>query len=261
MTTMRAARFKAPNYSRSCLLAKAFGVSAANSGERTACPPWWADSGFNARKEILIFFEMSGSKILRKGEVNRINLHTDMNLVAEDRISETHNFTNQFALFPTCSGCENLVEKPASRLMQEQLDAFSNAESDNARSPHFFVPPPEPPAETPEKGLAAGVLKQAACDLRRFRSATTGVRRELYLDAYTWITATDFSWPYSFVNVCNLLDVCPEVVRAELFADASLGWFDYWTNRAGRLSRKLQSSFVRVFAGRNLEGTAASQLA
>jgi hypothetical protein len=28
-------RFKALNYSRGCLLAKAFGVSAANSGERT----------------------------------------------------------------------------------------------------------------------------------------------------------------------------------------------------------------------------------
>jgi len=24
-------------------------VSAANSGERTACPPWWAGGGFNAR--------------------------------------------------------------------------------------------------------------------------------------------------------------------------------------------------------------------
>jgi hypothetical protein len=28
-------RFKATNYSRGCLLAKAFGISAANSGERT----------------------------------------------------------------------------------------------------------------------------------------------------------------------------------------------------------------------------------
>jgi len=42
-------RFKAPNYSRGCLLAKAFGVSAANSGERTAWPLWWAGDGFNAR--------------------------------------------------------------------------------------------------------------------------------------------------------------------------------------------------------------------
>ncbi len=184
-----------------------------------------------------------------------------MNILADDRISGTRDFTNQFVLFPARSGRENRGEEPASRISREQLDAFSNAESDNARSAHFFIPPAEPPAATPEKGLAAGVLKQTAHDLRRFQAATKGVKRELYLDAYTWITASDFSWPYSFVNVCKLLDVCPEVIRTEIFADASLSWFDYWTSRAGRLFRKLQSSFVRVFAGRNLEPTEASQLA
>src|SRR5437899_7534305 len=161
-----------------------------------------------------------------------------MNLVVDDRISERRDFTNQFALFPIHSGRENLGEKAASRLSREQLDAFSNAESDNARSAHFFTPPPEPPEATPEKGLAAGVLKQAAHDLRRFRSATTAVKRELYLDAYSWITANDFSWPYSFVNVCKLLDVNPEFVRTEIFADASSGLLDYWTMRAGRFSGK-----------------------
>jgi hypothetical protein len=30
---------------------KAFGVSAANSGERTACPLWWAGDRFNARRQ------------------------------------------------------------------------------------------------------------------------------------------------------------------------------------------------------------------
>src|SRR4029453_14973238 len=50
-------------------------------------------------------------------------------------------------------------------------------------------------------------------------------KRELYFDAFTWITANDFSWPYSFVNVCKLLDVSPEVVRTEIFADASLSLF------------------------------------
>jgi len=184
-----------------------------------------------------------------------------MNILADDRISGTRDFTNQFVLFPARSGRENRGEEPASRISREQLDAFSNAESDNARSAHFFIPPPEPPAATPEKGLAAGVLKQAAHDLRRFRDATKGVKRELYLDAYRWITDNDFSWPYSFVNVCKLLDVCPEVIRTEIFADASLSWFDYWTSRAGRLSRKLQSAFVCVSAGRNLEATEASQLA
>jgi len=142
------------------------------------------------------------------------------------------------------------------------MDAFLKAEADNALSAHFFIPPPEPPVAAAEKGLAAGVLKQAAHDLRRFRSATTAVKRELYLDAYSWITANDFSWPYSFVNVCKLLDVCPEVIRTELLADASLSWFDYWTRRVGRLSGKLRASFVHVFAScHNPEGAEPSQLA
>ncbi len=144
----------------------------------------------------------------------------------------------------------------------EAFDAFLNAKSDNARSPHFSLPPTEAAAAMPEKGLALGVLKQAAHDLRRFRSATRGVRKELYVDAYDWVTANDFSWPYSFVNVCKALNVCPEVVRTELFADASLSWFDYWTKRAGHVSAKLRASFVRVFANcPNPEGTEGSQLA
>jgi hypothetical protein len=184
-----------------------------------------------------------------------------MNIVADDRISETRDVTNQFVPFPTRSGRENRGEGPTSRLSRQQLDAFLNAESDNARSAHFFIPPAEPPAATPEKGLAAGVLKQAAYDLRRFHSATTGIKRELYLDAYSWITAHDSSWPYSFVNICKSLDVCPEVIRTELLADASLDWFDYWTKRAGRVSRKLRASFGRVFSDRNPEGAETSQLA
>jgi hypothetical protein len=185
-----------------------------------------------------------------------------MNIVADDRISETCDFTKQFVLFPTAFGGENWGQKSASRLSREQLDAFLNAERDNARSAHFYTPPSEPPVPVPEKGLAAGVLKQAAYDLRRFRSATKGVKQELYLDAYSWITDYDFSWPYSFVNVCKLLDVCPEVVRTKLFADASLSWFDYWKRRAGRVSRRLQSSFGRVFAScRNPESAEASELA
>ena len=205
---------------------------------------------------------MCAFKIFRKGEVNQSTIDDDMNILVDDRISETGDFTNQFVLFPACSERENQGEKPASRLSHDQLDAFLNAEYDNARSGHFFTPPAEPSAVTPEKGLAAGVLKQAAHDLRRFRAATKGVKRELYLDAYSWITANDFSWPYSFVNVCELLDVCPDVVRTEVLADASLGWLDYWTRRAGRLSRKLGVACVRVFAScRKQDGGEASQLA
>jgi hypothetical protein len=139
------------------------------------------------------------------------------------------------------------------------MDAFLNAKSDNARNAHFSAPAIQPPTAMPEKGLALGVLKQAAHDLRRFRSAMRGVTRELYVDAYDWVTANDFSWPYSFVNVCKVLNVCPEVLRTELFADASLSWFDYWTKRAGNVSAKLRASFVRVFANcPNSEGAKAA---
>jgi len=185
-----------------------------------------------------------------------------MNIVTDDRdrISKTGDFTSEFTLFPTSIEFEDRGEQTPSRLTRDQMDAFLAA-SNNARSAHFSTPPPEPPAPAPEKHLAAGVLKQAAHDLRRFRGATKGLKRELYLDAYSWITDNDFSWPYSFVNVCKLLDVCPDVIRAELFADASLSWFDYWTRRAGRVSRKLHASFVRVFPdSRNPEGAEASKL-
>src|SRR4029077_3960044 len=84
----------------------------------------------------------------------------DMNLVADPPISKTGDFTSELALFPPSFKFENRREQTPSRLTRDQMDAFLAA-SDNARSAHFFPPPPEPPAATPEKGLAAGVLKQA----------------------------------------------------------------------------------------------------
>ena len=98
------------------------------------------------------------------------------------------------------------------------------------------------------EGLAPGVLKQAVHDLRRFDAGSKGVERDLYLDAYSWIRANDFSWPYSFVNVCKLLDLCPEVVRAGLLAEASLGSFSYWMKRSGRFASVLRTYLFRPFA-------------
>jgi len=184
-----------------------------------------------------------------------------MNLVANNAITETGNFAGQF-MFPAGTESQNSGQNPLSRLSREQLAAFLNAESANAHSAHFLTPPAEPTPPTPEKGLAVGVLKQAAYDLRRFRAATKGADRELYLDAHSWITAHDFSWPYSFMNVCKLLDLCPEIVCAELLTDASVGPFHYWIRRASRLSRKLGASVVRAFATcRNADGVEGNELA
>ena len=173
-----------------------------------------------------------------------------MNMVADKRITETPEFTGQFMVFPNSFGSEDTAQKTLSRMSREQLAAFLKAESGNAQSAHFVTPPAEATPPTPEKGLAIGVLKQAAYDLRRYRTATKAADQELYLDAHSWVTAYDSSWPYSFMNVCKLLDLCPEMVRTDLLADASLGSFHYWIRRAGRLSRKLSTSVVRAFEGR-----------
>src|SRR6476620_2531789 len=166
-----------------------------------------------------------------------------MNLVLDKSITETPEFTGQFMVSPNSFG-------NVSRMSREQLAAFLKAESSNPQSAHFATPLEEQTPPTPEKGLAVGVLKQAAYDLRRYRTATKSADRELYLDAHSWVMAYDSSWPYSFMNVCKLLDLCPEMVRTDLLADASLGSFHYWIRRAGRLSRKLSTSVVRAFEGR-----------
>jgi hypothetical protein len=94
--------------------------------------------------------------------------------------------------------------------------------------------------ETSRKDLAAGILKQAGLDLRRFDGATGAVEREFYLDAYRWVTSDDCSWPFSFLNVCQALNLAPEAVREDVLSDLSLGVFGYWTRRCGRAARKLQ---------------------
>ena len=91
--------------------------------------------------------------------------------------------------------------------------------------------------ETSRKDLAAGILKQAGLDLRRFHGATSAVEREFYLDAYRWVMSDDCSWPFSFLNVCQLLNLAPETVREEMLADLSLGAFGYWSRRCGRAAR------------------------
>ena len=184
-----------------------------------------------------------------------------MNHPADKHITDAGNFTNQF-VFPAGFASPNLGQNPLSQMSREQLAAFLNAESSNGRSAHFSAPAAEPTPPTPEKGLAIGVLKQAAYDLRRYRAATKAADREVYLDAHSWITAYDSSWPYSFMNVCKLLDLCPEIVREELLTDAALGPFHYWIRRAGRLSRKLSASVVGVFESpQNPESIESNQLA
>ena len=101
--------------------------------------------------------------------------------------------------------------------------------------------------EPNRRELASGILKQAALDLRRFHVATSAVEREFYLDAYRRVISDDCSWPFSFSNVCQLLDLIPETVREEVLADMSLGAFGYWTRRCGRIARRFKVFLSNIF--------------
>jgi hypothetical protein len=101
--------------------------------------------------------------------------------------------------------------------------------------------------ETSRKDLAAGILKQAALDLRRFHGATSAVEREFYLDAYRWVISDDCSWPFSFLNVCQVLNLAPETVREEVLGDLSLGPFGYLVRRCGRAARRFKIFLSNIF--------------
>ena len=101
--------------------------------------------------------------------------------------------------------------------------------------------------ETNQKDLAAGILKQATIDLRRFHDATSEIEREFYLDAYRWLISDDCSWPFSFLNVCQVLNLAPETVREEVLGDLSLGAFGYWSRRCGRIARRFKVFLSNMF--------------
>ena len=103
-----------------------------------------------------------------------------------------------------------------------------------------------------QRALAAGVLKQAAQDLRRFHGATSAIERDLYLDAYRWVISDDYSWPFSFLNVCQLLKLTPEILRQDLLDEASVGLFGYLCRRGARIARSLQGFANRIFTRRRL---------
>ncbi len=101
--------------------------------------------------------------------------------------------------------------------------------------------------EASQKDLAAGIIKQAGLDLRRFHGGTSAVEREFYLDAYRWVVSDDCSWPFSFLNVCQLLNLAPETVREEVLGDLSLGVFGYWSRRCGRAARRFKIFLSNIF--------------
>jgi hypothetical protein len=83
-----------------------------------------------------------------------------------------------------------------------------------------------------ERRLMLAILRDAVECLDKYRGARNGPNRELYENALLWIEERDTYWLFSFNNICDLLGINPEYLRAFLL------------KRETRLARPMKSRGV-----------------
>ncbi len=71
-------------------------------------------------------------------------------------------------------------------------------------------------AISPERSLALAVLSQAMIDLQKYRYAKRRRQQRLFMEAYEWVGSEDRSWPFSFTNLCEYLDLPVDPLRQRL---------------------------------------------
>ena len=108
--------------------------------------------------------------------------------------------------------------------------------------------------ECSRRELADGSLKQAERDLQRFHSAPSAIERELYLDAYRWVMSDDSTWPFSFLTVCESLNLVPENVRQDLIDLQSLGASSRCARRCTQRVKRVHALLSKVPRNRRYGG-------
>ena len=68
-----------------------------------------------------------------------------------------------------------------------------------------------------ERRLMLAVLEDAV-DMYRKHCGAQGRNRQLFLDAEDWIDDDDRTWVFSFLNLCDVLDLDGEYLRRGLYA-------------------------------------------
>jgi hypothetical protein len=100
--------------------------------------------------------------------------------------------------------------------------------------------------------LTSGVLKQAQRHLQRFHSAPSAI--ELYLDTYRWVLSDDSTWPFSFLTLCESLNLVPENVRQNLIDLQSLGPLDKWARRCAQGVKRVYALLGKILRKRRTGG-------
>ena len=69
---------------------------------------------------------------------------------------------------------------------------------------------------SPGEMLALAILSQAINDMRHYRSARYSWARRTYFDARRYIFSDNRSYPFSFLNVCDVLRISSSALRAHM---------------------------------------------
>jgi hypothetical protein len=92
-----------------------------------------------------------------------------------------------------------------------------------------------------EHRLLIAIMQDAVECFQKHIHARDSKRRQLYLDAESWIASEDYSGTFSFNNVCDLLGMSPEYLRQGL-----IDWRDRErSRRRGRLFDAVRSHGIR----------------
>jgi hypothetical protein len=92
-----------------------------------------------------------------------------------------------------------------------------------------------------EHRLLIAIIQDAVECFQKHIHAHDSKRRQLYLDAESWISSDDYAGTFSFNNVCDLLGMSPEYLRRGL-----IDWRDRErTRRKGRLLDAVRTQGIR----------------
>jgi hypothetical protein len=107
-----------------------------------------------------------------------------------------------------------------------------------------------------EHRLLIAIMQDAVECFQKHIHARDSKRRQLYLDAESWISSDDYAGTFSFNNVCDLLGMSPEYLRQGL-----IDWRDRErTRRRGRLLDVVRSHGFRERARIEAIGSASDFL-
>lgn len=98
-------------------------------------------------------------------------------------------------------------------------DAFAHLlQPDTVLPSQYYAALRRRTAQEPERRLVIALLQDAVDCFQKHLWSRDRKARQLYVDAEAWICSADRSWPFSFDNVCDLLQIDPAYLRRGLLA-------------------------------------------